>query len=306
MPGTSLIDALDFAAHRSRDGDRVLARLLLHLNLHARLAVDQHERPALLGGVLHFGDVAHVDGHGVPRHHDDVANVLEALELTLAADQEGGVALVDLAKGCVLVLVAQRVDDVGHREVERRDLLFRQLDVDLPADAAVDRHGGDAVDALEARRDLVLRDLAERDGVVVALDADLRDRQLVRVELEDRWRISILRETAAHAINAGPHFVGRLRQVRAPLEVQLHPAVAFGRFRRDPHDAGHGADCLLERPGDQLLDLERADARVTGADVQRRLLELGHEIDWQPGEGDQPEQRDDCADHEHRDGTLNR
>ena len=70
-----------------------------------------------------------------------------------------------------------------HRQVERGDLFLRQLDVNLPADAAVDGDGGDAVDALEARRDLVLRDLAQRDRVVVAFDADLRDRQLVRVEL---------------------------------------------------------------------------------------------------------------------------
>ena len=116
-----------------------------------------------------------------------------------------------------------------HRQVERGDLFLRQLDVNLPAQAAVDGDGGHAVDALEPRRDLVLRDLAQRDRVVVALDADLHDRQLVRVELEDGRRVGVLGQPAAHAVHARAHFVGGFRQVRAPFEVELHLAVALGR-----------------------------------------------------------------------------
>ena len=106
--GHFLVDALDLLAHGRGDFDRVLARLLLHLDLHARLAVDPHERAALLGGVLHLGDVAHVDRHALAGHDDEVPDVLEALELALAADQERRVALVDLAERRVLVLLPQR------------------------------------------------------------------------------------------------------------------------------------------------------------------------------------------------------
>jgi hypothetical protein len=60
-------------------------------------------------------------------------------------------------------------------EVERGNFFLRQLDMNLPADAAVDGDRRHAVYALEARCDLVLCDLTERDRVVVALDTDLRD-----------------------------------------------------------------------------------------------------------------------------------
>ena len=56
--------------------------------LDAGLAVDAHELAALLGGVLDLGDVAQVDRHALARQHDEVADVLEALELALAADQD--------------------------------------------------------------------------------------------------------------------------------------------------------------------------------------------------------------------------
>ena len=159
-------------------------------------------------------------------------------------------------------------DDLAHREIERGDLLLRQIDVDLPPDAAVDGDRGDAVHALEAGRDLVLSDLAQRDRVVLALDADLHDRQLVRVELEDRGRVGILGQPVAHAVHARPHFVGRFRQVRAPFEIQPDLTVAFGRARFDTRDAGHGADRLLHGPRDQFLHLERTHAGIAGADVE--------------------------------------
>ena len=178
--------------------------------------------------------------------------------------------------------------------------------MNLPADAAVDGDGGDAIDALEPRRDLVLRHLAQRDRVVVAFDADLRDRELVRVELLNRRRVGVFGQPSAHAVDARAHLVGGFRQVMAPFEVELDLAVALGRLRLDADDAGHGADRLLHGTRDQLFDLQRPDTRIAGAHRERRLLELRHQIDWQPGERNEPEQRDDRADHEHRDRALNR
>ena len=109
MPGHLAVDALDLLADACGDLHGVLARLLLDLDLDARLAVDPHEVAALLGGVLHLGDVAQVDRHAVARQDDEIADVLEALELALAAEQIGRVALIDLAERGVLVLLAQRL-----------------------------------------------------------------------------------------------------------------------------------------------------------------------------------------------------
>ena len=96
--------------------------------------------------------------------HDHVRDLVEVLELAGAAQQVGAVAFVDFAERHVLVLGAEHVDR-RDRPTGRAPVIFslRQLDVDLPAQAAVDRDRGDAGDALEARRQVVLGDLAQRD-----------------------------------------------------------------------------------------------------------------------------------------------
>ena len=77
--------------------------------------------------------------------------------------------LVDFAERDVLVLGPEHVDDAIDREIERGDLLLGQLDANLPAQAAVDGHGGHAVDALETRRQRSLGHFAQRHAVEVAL-----------------------------------------------------------------------------------------------------------------------------------------
>ena len=85
----------------------------------AGLAVDAREAAEVLGRVLHLGDVPQVDRHARAGHHDQVADLVEVLELPLAAHQIGAVALVDLAERDVLVLGAEQADDAVDRQVER-------------------------------------------------------------------------------------------------------------------------------------------------------------------------------------------
>ena len=169
------VDASELGADAVDDRHGVGSRLLLHLQLHRALAVDAHELPTLFGAVVHIRDVAHVHRHALARHDDQIPDVLDALELSLAADEERRVALVNLAQRCVLVLGTDRLDDLRDREIERLNLLLREIDVNLPAEPAANRHGGDAVHALEAGGDFVFREFAERDRVVFTLDAELDD-----------------------------------------------------------------------------------------------------------------------------------
>ncbi len=250
------------------------------------------------------GDVAHVDRHALAGHHDDVPDFLDVGELAGAAQQQRAVGVVDFAERNVLVLGAQDLDDAIGRQVERGDLLARQVDVDLAAQAAVDRHRGDAGDALEARRQVVLRQLAQRHRIEVAFDADAHDRHRGGVELEHRRRVGVFRQAAADAIEAGAHFVGRFAEVGAPREVEADVGIAFRRGRVDALEAGDGADRLLDRPRDQLLHLERADARVVDADRDGRHLRVGHQVDRQARQRNAAQQDDDHADHEHRDGPF--
>jgi len=124
---------------------------------------------------------------------------------------------------------AQELNDPVHRQLERLDLLLRQLDVNLPPQTpfhADRRHPGDA---LQPGGEVVLGHLAERDAIEIALDADAHDRKRGRVELEDGRRVGVLRETAAHAVHPRAHFVGGFRQIRTPFEVQLNLTVTLGR-----------------------------------------------------------------------------
>ena len=261
MPWTSrLIRSISrFSAGRHLDG--VLARLLVDAQADAGLAVDADDAADVLAAVADDGDVAHVDRHAGPRQHHQVADLVQAGELARAAQHVGQVAFVDLAERQVLVLGGQQADDAVDRQAERGGLLARQLDEDLPPQAAVDVDRGDAGHALEPLRQRVLGDVAQLDGVEVALDGQEQDREGGRVELEDDRRVGFLGQAGADAIDAAADVVGGDVEVGAPGEVEADDALAFARRRVDLLEAGDRADRLFERPGDRLLDLARADAR---------------------------------------------
>jgi hypothetical protein len=267
-------------------------------------AVDPHDLAVILGGVPDLGDVAHVDRYALTRHHHEVPDVLQVAELALTADQIGQVALVDLAERRVLVLGAEEGDDPLDGQVERGNLLLRQLHADLPPQPAVDGDRGHARHALEPRREVVLGQLAEHHAVEVPLDADAHDRHRIGVELEELRRIGLLRQAAARPVDAVAHVVLRLAQVRAPDEVQRHPARPFRGRGLQPFEARDGADGLLDRPRDELFDLEGADPGILHAYGETRVLDVRHQIDRQTRERHDAQQDDDGHDHEHRDRPV--
>src|SRR5205814_3344132 len=102
------VDAPDLRADRLRHGHRVLARLLVDRHPDGGMSLaelaagitrgDFQELAAILGGVRDVGDVPQINGDVLPRHDDEVADVVDADELALAANQVGRVALIDLAE----------------------------------------------------------------------------------------------------------------------------------------------------------------------------------------------------------------
>ena len=176
--------------------------------------------------------------------------------------------------------------------------------MDLPPQAARHAHRRHTLHALEPRRELVGGNLAERHTVVVALDAHAHDGLRGRIELHDGRSVGVLGHTAAHPVDLAPDVVRRLVQIGAPGEVQPDVGRPFRRGGADPLEAGRGGARLLDRPGDQILDLERPDARVRHADRDARHRHLGHQIDRQTRERDAAEQEDHGAHHEHHDGPA--
>ena len=182
------------------------------------------------------------------------------------------------------VLGAEQRGNAFDGQLERRDFFFRQLHVNLTAQAALGRHRRDAFGALEPRADLVLGHLAQRHAVVVALDAEAHDRHRVRVLPEDLHRLGVDRHAPAHAIEAHAHVVHRLVEVRAPRERERHAAAAFRRGRVQLVETRHRADRLLDRPRNQLLDFLRADARIPDEDADRRIGHVRQQVDRKAGD----------------------
>ena len=178
--------------------------------------------------------------------------------------------------------------------------------MDLTAQAAFDRDGGDAGDALQPLRQVVLGDLAQPDAVVVTLEADAHDRRRARVELEHHRRLGFFGETAAHAIQPVADVVGGLVQVRAPRQVEGDARRALRGGRLETLEAGDRAERLFDRPGHELFHLERSDAGVADTDGDAREGHVRHQVDGQPGERQAANQHDDRRQHEHRDRTLDR
>jgi hypothetical protein len=146
----------------------------------------------------------------------------------------------------------------------------------------------------------------DRSLVVVALDADAHDGHRIRVELEDGRRVGVFRHAAADTVDARPDFVGRFVQIGAPGELQADVGVALGGGRIDLLEAGNSRHRLFDRARDQLLDLERAHAGVTHSHRDARKLAFRHQIDRKARQRDGAQEDHHEADHEHRDGTMNR
>ncbi len=303
--GDFLIQPGDLLADAVRHPNGVLAGLLLHAHAHARPAVDAHQLPAVFRRVLHLRDVAQVHRYPLAGHHHQAAYVFQIPELSLVAHQVSQIALVDLPKGSVLVFRAEQGDDAVDGEVECGDLLFGELHVNLAAQAAVHGDRRHPCDPLEARCQFVFRQLTQRDAVEVPLDADAHNRHGIRIELEDLGRLRLLRQPTARAVDPVSHVVSRFVEVGAPDEVQRHAARALGGGGLQPLESRDRADGLFDGARDELLDLERPDAGVPDPDGQAGVLDVGHEIDRQPGQGDHPKQDHHRHDHEHRDGPVN-
>ena len=248
-----------------------------------------------------------VDRDARARHDDEVADLVEVLELPLAANEIRAVPFVDLAERDVLVLGAQQVGDPIDRQVERRDLLFRQLDVDLAAQAAFDGHRRDArARARDAATDRARRSRggARRSkspstptpmmGKVFASNLNMTGASASSGS-RPRTRSSRLRTSSAASLRSVP---------QAKFSVtRLEPSDDVDSSRSRPGDRAHR---LFERPRDELFHLERPDAGVADADGDARERDVRHQVDRQPRERQPADEDDHARQHEHRDRPLNR
>src|SRR5271157_695208 len=171
-------------------------------------------------------------------------------------------------------------------------------DADLPraitdeGDAAYARH------ALEARLDLLVRELRERADGLRARQHDREDRGRVGIDPIDHRGIRFGGQVAARRRHLVPHVLGLLMDVVVELELdhQLGKRIARGAAQRS--DALDRVDRLLERLRELAL------YGLWGGALQHRhhghhgKLDAGHEVDAEPRDRHETE-HDECADEHH-------
>ena len=210
----------------------------------------------LLESILDLGDVGDVDRLARRGHADDgPADVVEVRELAHGPDEDLGVPLDEVAGREVEVLGAEGHQDLVQGQAAALERGLVDVDQDLALVHGEDAGRGDAVDALEARRDLVLDDRPELHGRDVAGDAVEDDGERAEAELHDQGIAGLLGEVLLVEADLIADVLGGEVEVGPPFELDADDGDAFRSLRGDLFDPIDRADDLLERPGQDVLDV---------------------------------------------------
>ena len=286
-------------------GHDVGVGLLEDLELDALAAVGAGGDLPFLVRPHDLAEVPHPDLATLAGGHDRVLHLPEVLELVEGADHVLGATLGEGPAGDVDVLLAQSIDDVLDGEAGAPQLLVVEEDVDLLLETAAHAHRGDTLDRLEGPLDLELGDPAHAPELcLVGLgprppgEAQLHHRVERRVEAQDQRTLRLLgQEDEVQLLQGVLDGVGHLG---APGELEddvAHPGPAHAREAAQATDDPHR---LFDRAGDVVLDLLGGGARVLGADGERGVAHLRHEVDGEPAVGEVAE--DDRGQEDHGDG----
>ena len=242
--------------------DQVLPRLLDHLQADHRLAVEPGVAQGVLEAVDHLGHVAQVDDVlAVLLLDDDAGDLLDALELAHDADRARGLVHHQVAAAAVGVLGADRVLDVVEAHLERFHFQRVDVDLDLALVQAADLDLGDLGDGL----DLVLQVLGMLLQLVeaeIARQVDVDDGELVEIELDDHGvDAQVVGQLALALVHGVLDVLQGLFDLDVGVELDEDVGVVLRRDRAQLLDAADGVDLLFQRPGDQVLDVDRGVAR---------------------------------------------
>ena len=262
-PGTSRLMRSISRARRSAICTVFSPDCLVTLHADAGLAVDADEAADVLGAVAHVGDVAHVDRHAVARQHDQVADLVEVGELAGAAQQvRAGRPRRPRRAGCSGSRSSQ---DLTMRSTERlsavvfsRDSSTRICRRRPPSTLTA------ATPATRSRRGA--RSFSAMSRSVTASKSPSTAMPMIGNAVESNLKMiggsaSSGRRPRTRSMRLRTSSAASLRLVP---QAKLRRTTLLPSRRRgvDLLEAGDGADRLLDRPGDRLLHLARADAGV--------------------------------------------
>ena len=206
---------------------------------------------------------------------DHVPHVVHRLELGVGGDGQLLGPVFQAPAGVDEVLTRQELGHVGGAQAIARRPGGVQLHGDLLLHAAVHRHLGHAVDALQGGDHQVLRQGLELAQVLAHQGDHGRGHQGAEVHVDDDRVHGVLRE--AHHVELLPELRGGDVQVRAVHVSNLNLAHAVGGGGGNRVHAGDGHDGSLQGPGDQLLNVAGAGPGVVAGHHGHGHLHLRHQ-----------------------------
>ncbi|CUI60289.1 Uncharacterised protein [Achromobacter xylosoxidans] len=282
---------LDLVGH----GDDVGAGLALDVHQHRRLAVDPGGQVAVLGAVLHRGDLAQPHRRAIAPGHDQVAVFLRAPQLVVGVHDDRTHRAVEAALGLVGVGLGDGLLQVGQLQSargQRHGVGLHPHRGALAAGQAYHAHARQLRQALcHAGVDQVV-DLRQRQRI--RGDGQRQDRHVGRVDLAvHRRRRQVGRQQRAAGADGGLHLLLGHPQRDVERELQRDhrdAAAAGGRHLLEPRDL---AEAALQRRGHGARGDIGAGARIGRGDLDDGVVDLRQRRHRQhaPGEDARQQQR---------------
>ena len=255
------------------------------------------------------GDLADGDPGAVGRADDDLLDVAGLLVLADGAHDVAALALVEGAGAGIDVLAGQGLGQVLDGDLAGGHGLGIDDDLELPVVAAVDVAPGDAGHALEGGLDDFLGVVAVALDIQIAavrqgLEHDPGDRPARPAAAgRDHGPLGVegIAEDLVELVGDQQHH--RVR-IDADAELEGDDPAAVVALAGHQHQSLDAPELFLLALDDLLLDLFRAGARPHGGDRDDRPVDVRGELNGDPEEGDQAEERDQEHADGHADGPL--
>ena len=199
--------------------------------------------------------------------------------------------LLQVAAGVEHVAGADRRRDVGRRELVLQQPLRVEVDAPGGLAAAQHVHARHAGQRAQPLGEVVLRPAAQGHRIAAGqhVGREHGERGADVLELRPGAR----RQRGGGLGQAGVDQLPGLQHVHPPGELDRHLREARCRDGAHALQVAEPEHRVLDRPGDQLLDVLGRAGRVVGDDVDQRVVEVGEEVDRQLAEAREAGDEDD-------------
>jgi hypothetical protein len=164
-----------------------------------------------------------------------------------------------------------------------------QKNADFARLNTVERDLGDTVDAFEAAAHVAIEQFIGFRQIATGTNAQAQNGLINIGELAHEHPIQVVGQQVTNAVNLVARFHPFGGHVGIPAEEHEQAGIVLAGIGVHALDAAHGREHILDRPGDQTLDLFRRTALVRHLHHHPRKIDIGKELQRQHPESDQPQ-----------------